>query len=94
MVQDWTCHSGHMWKLIRVSASRLSEIPNIEAASHYNVGRPHSSLGPGLPGPLNTVVATARASNFLHWLEEGAAVQSKSVLGGLRHEYSLVPAVA
>ena len=62
--------------------------------SHYIEGRPHSGVGPGLPGPPNTVVATERSSNFHHRLEEGAAVRSKSVLGGLHHEYSLMPAGA
>ena len=79
--------------LIPMTESHLREILKIWV-SHYNGGRPHSSLGPGLPGPLNTVLATARPSNFRHRLEEGAAVRSKSVLGGLHHEYCLVPAAA
>ena len=78
--------------LTPMTESHLREILKIWV-SHYNGGRPHSSLGPGLPGPPNTVVATARPSNFRHRLE-GAAVRSKSVLGGLHHEYCLVPAAA
>jgi putative transposase len=62
--------------------------------NHYNSGRPRSSLGPGLPGPPNTAVATTKPSNFRHRLAEGAAVRSISVLGGLHHEYSLTSAVA
>ena len=61
---------------------------------HYNRGRPHSSLGPGVPGPPTTVVVIARQSNFRHRLGEGVAVRSKSVLGGLHHEYSLAPSLA
>jgi putative transposase len=47
---------------------------------HYNRGRPHSSLGPGVLGPPNTVVVIARQSNFRHRLGQGVAVRSKSVL--------------
>ena len=61
---------------------------------HYNCGRPHSSLGPGAPGPPATVVVIARQSDFRHRLGEGVVVRSKSVLGGLHHESSLVHAAA
>ena len=77
-------------RLIPITKAHLREILKIWE-SHYIEGRPHSGVGPGLPGPPNTVVATERSSNFHHRLEEGAAVRSKSVLGGLHHEYSLVP---
>ena len=56
---------------------------------HYNGGRPHSSLGPGVPGPPITAVVIARQSNFRYWLEEGVPVRSKSILNGLHHEYSI-----
>ncbi len=79
--------------LILMTESHLREILKCWVG-HYNRGRPHSSLGPGLPGPSNSVVATTKPSNFRHRLEEGAAVRSTSVLGGLHHEYSLVPAIA
>jgi putative transposase len=78
--------------LIPMTEAHLREILKIWVA-HYNGGRPHSSLGPGLPGPPNTAVATATPSHFRHGLGEGVAVRSKSVLGGLHHEYYLVPAV-
>ena len=61
---------------------------------HYNGGRPHSSLGPGLPGSPNTAEVAAKPSNCRHRLGEGVVVRSKSVLGGLHHEYLLVPAFA
>src|SRR5664279_2090114 len=48
---------------------------------HYNRGRPHTSLGPGVPGPPNTAVVIARQSDFHHRLGEGVAVRSQSVLG-------------
>jgi transposase InsO family protein len=59
---------------------------------HYNRGRPHSSLGPGVPGPPHAGVVNARPSNFRHRLGEGADVRARPVLGGLHHEYYLVPA--
>ena len=79
--------------LIPVTEAHLREILKIWVV-HYNGGRPHSSLGPGLPGPPNTVATSARPSNFRHRLGKGDGVRSKSVLGGLHHEYSLVPAFA
>ena len=60
---------------------------------HYNRGRPHSGLGPAVPGPPSIVVSV-RQANFRHRLGEGVAVRSKAVLGGLHHEYFLAPAVA
>jgi putative transposase len=55
---------------------------------HYNRGRPHSSLGPGVPDPP-LIPAKVRNPKSRHRLGEGAAVFSKAVLGGLHHEYSL-----
>ena len=78
--------------LIPMTESHLREILKCWVA-HYNGGRPHSSLGPNVPGPPNTVVTSARPSNFRHRLGEGVAVRSKPVLGGLHHEYSLTPAI-
>jgi putative transposase len=79
--------------LIPISEAHLRAILKIWVA-HYNLGRPHSSLGPGVPGPPNTEVVLARPSHFRQRLGEGVVVRSKSVLGGLHHEYSLVSAVA
>src|SRR4029077_459909 len=59
---------------------------------HYNCGRPHSSLGPGVPGPSYPQLENIKPSNFRHRLDEGVAVRSKSVLGGLHREYYLAPA--
>jgi transposase InsO family protein len=51
--------------------------------THYNRGRPHSSLGPGIPdAPPDRVVA----SNG-HQLPDGHRVVVTSILGGLHHEY-------
>jgi putative transposase len=79
--------------LIPISEAHLRAILKIWV-EHYNCGRPHSSLGPGVPDPPNAEEVSARQSKFRHGLGEGVAVRSKSVLGGLHHEYSLAPSVA
>jgi len=79
--------------LIPITESHLREMLKSWVA-HYNHGRPHSSLGPGVPGPPQPELVNAKPTNFRHEVEEGVAVCSNSVLGGLHHEYSLVPAVA
>ena len=60
---------------------------------HYNRGRPHSSLGPGVPDPPQEL-AVIRKSESRHRLAAGALVLAKSVLGGLHHEYLLATAPA
>jgi putative transposase len=57
-----------------------------EFAVHYNRGRPHSSLGPGIPEPIQ---ASVPVSFHRHKLPAGYRVTSTPVLGGLHHEYSL-----
>ena len=52
---------------------------------HYNRGRPHSSLGPGLPDPpLNFPVQFQRQR---HCFDRSSRVVAHSVLNGLHHEY-------
>ena len=60
---------------------------------HYNRGRPHSSLGPGVPDPPQELAVLPKSTSR-HRLAMGALVRAKSILGGLHHEYSLTPAVA
>ena len=79
--------------MIPLSKAHLRAILNIWV-EHYNRARPHSSLGPGVPGPPYPELVNAKPSNFRHRLAEGVVVRSKSVLGGLHHEYYLVPAAA
>jgi putative transposase len=52
--------------------------------THYNRGRPHSSLGPGLPDPPDRAVAPNG-----HQLPDGQRVVATPILGGLHHEYCL-----
>jgi putative transposase len=57
-----------------------------EHVRHYNRGRPHSALGPGLPEPPQVEVP---GGPHRHELADGYGVKSTPVLGGLHHEYSL-----
>ena len=59
-----------------------------EWTTHYNQGRPHSSLGPGVPDPPKESVKVPKSASR-HRLAAGALVLARSVLGGLHHEYSL-----
>jgi len=53
---------------------------------HYNHGRVHMSLGPGIPAPLKP---SPLHSEHRHRLPPGHRVRRKAVLGGLHHEYWL-----
>jgi putative transposase len=53
---------------------------------HYNHGRVHMSLGPGIPAPLKP---SPPHSEHRHRLPPGHRVRRKAVLGGLHHEYWL-----
>jgi putative transposase len=56
--------------------------------THYNGGRSHSALGPGVPDPpqKHAVIPKLETS---HRLAADALVVAKSILRGLHHEYSL-----
>ena len=56
----------------------------------YNVGRPHVSLGPGIPD--SSAITTVPAPSSRHRHAESYAVRANRILGGLHHEYFLVPA--
>jgi putative transposase len=55
---------------------------------HYNRGRPHMALGPGVPDPppIRFPEPTSR-----HRRGESYVVSAESILGGLHHEYSFAP---
>jgi transposase InsO family protein len=57
-----------------------------EWVRHYNRGRPHSRLGPGIPDPSSDTIA-ARVTG--HEVERGSRVMAHPILGGLHHEYRL-----
>ena len=58
---------------------------------HYNRGRPHSSLGPGVPESNRDPIP---ASGHRHRLLAGYGIAKTAVLGGLHHEYRLVKEAA
>jgi len=73
--------------LIPISESHLRCMLK-EWGSHYNRGRPHMLLGPGVPDPpVKQECIDDRKSRNL--LGEHSVVCARSVLGGLHHEYSL-----
>jgi putative transposase len=59
---------------------------------HYNRGRPHSSLGPGLPDPPLNLPAQVQRQR--HRFDRSSHVVAHSVLNGLHHEYSLLARAA
>ena len=54
---------------------------------HYNEGRPHMSLGPGIPSP--SVELPLSRQDQRHRLPNGQCVASRLILGGLHHDYRL-----
>ena len=54
--------------------------------AHYNHGRPHASLGPGIPDPPG---GKTMEPAHRHRLPVGFRVVAKPLLGGLHHEYRL-----
>src|SRR3989441_1501958 len=54
--------------------------------SHYNQGRPHSSLGPGIPDRSSR---KAEMQTERHSMPKNRRVVVTSILGGLHHEYGL-----
>jgi putative transposase len=62
-----------------------------EWITHYNRGRPHSALGPGLPEPMSERLTP---TEHRHRLPIGYRVVKRPVLGGLHHEYGLAKEAA
>jgi putative transposase len=73
--------------MIPLSEAHLRSILR-EWVAHYNGGRPHGALGPGVPGPPAGSARAPKSESRRLWTP-GALVRAKSVLGGLHHEYSL-----
>jgi transposase InsO family protein len=61
-------------------------------ASHYNTGRPHSSLGPGIPAPPPELPVAPQIHR--HRIPMHLKVVAHPILGGLHHEYGLLPNAA
>jgi putative transposase len=60
--------------------------------AHYNKGRPHSSLGPGIPEPPDRPVPRPQPQR--HRLPRDCQIRVEDILGGLHHEYWLEQRVA
>ena len=73
--------------MIPLSEAHLRSILKLWV-EHYNRGRPHSRLGPGVPDPPRAAEPVPKFQKR-HRLAAGALVLAKSVLGGLHHEYSI-----
>jgi putative transposase len=73
---DWT---------IPLSEGHLRKVP-ASWMGHYNRGRPHSCLGPGIPDPRS---GDPRVKPCGHRLAVGHQVVATPILGGLHHEYRL-----
>jgi transposase InsO family protein len=58
-----------------------------EWVTDYHSGRPHSSLGPGIPNSPEHSRRSPRIRR--HELPAACRIRSKDVLGGLHHEYWL-----
>jgi transposase InsO family protein len=54
---------------------------------HYNEGRPHMSLGPGIPKPNRTLPTPQQPHR--HRMARGHHVLARPVLGGLHHDYQV-----
>ena len=54
---------------------------------HYNGGRPHMALGPGMPQPPPPLPVVLQAHR--HRLPEHLRVVGRPILGGLHHDYRL-----
>jgi putative transposase len=54
---------------------------------HYNAGRPHMALGPGIPQPSSDLPIPLQAHR--HKVPQDLCVVAHPILGGLHHEYRL-----
>ena len=70
--------------LIPLNQQHLSRVL-AEWVPHYNCGRPHSRLGPGIPDPSSIIAARSPD----HQIPRAHRVTAKPILGGLHHEYRL-----
>jgi transposase InsO family protein len=67
--------ANHLWRLLTAWMR------------HYNAGRPHMSLGPGIPQPPPSLPVPRQVHR--HRLPEHLRVVAHPILGGLHHAYAL-----
>jgi len=70
----------HLWRVLQ------------QWVPHYNAGRPHMSLGPGIPQPPRALPVSQQVHR--HRLPSYVRVVTRPILGGLYHEYGLVDKAA
>lgn len=76
--------------MIPLSERHLRRLLN-EWVIHYNKGRPHSSLGPGIP---DSVAVLMNPESPRHQIPRDHCVVSNPILGGLHHEYQIAKVAA
>ena len=76
---------------IPITESHLRSITT-NLMTHYNKGRPHSSLGPGIPNPPSDLPVALQTHR--HRIPNHLKVMAHPILGGLHHEYGLLPKAA
>jgi len=74
--------------LILLNESHLRRVLG-EWVAHYNRGRPHTSLGPGIPDAPDLPPVPSG-----HHIRDGYRVVAMPILGGLHHDYRLEPRAA
>ena len=79
-----------LYYLIPINQRHLHRIVK-EFARYYNRGRSHSSLGPGIPEPIQSSVP---ASDHRYQLPSGYRIAKRPIVGGLHHDYRLEKEVA
>jgi transposase InsO family protein len=58
-----------------------------EWVGHYHLGRPHMSLGPGIPNPIQTLPASRQVHR--HRPPTGLSIVDRPILGGRHHDDGL-----
>ena len=74
--------------VIPLSEKHLRKILR-EWVTHYNQGRPHSALGPGIPADTKAHLRQLTPHARRHELPSDARITTREILGGLHHEYKL-----
>jgi transposase InsO family protein len=72
--------------LIPLTEHHLQQLVG-EWVTHYNSGRPHMALGPGIPQPFTSRLASLQKDR--HILPDHLSVVAHPVLSGLHHDYAL-----
>ena len=76
---------------IQITESHLRCITKIWV-SHYNKGRPHSSIGPGIPDPPSNLPVSPQIHR--HRIPDHLKIITHPIMGGLHHEYGLLQKAA